>query len=158
MEIVKIPHLQKQEYDRLIAENYVCRIAFSGEKCPYIAPFMYVFDGRFLYFISTKYGKKIELFRNNPAVAVEIERYADNLSTYMFVTLRGSLEEVTRNETKQEIKQSFVRMLEGRNISPKILAALGHDPAGPPEAIVREDRSLVWKLTRVQEIVALKNT
>lgn len=158
MEIVKIPRLQKHEYDRLIKESYVCRIAFNGEKYPYIAPFVYVFDGRYLYFISTKYGKKIELFRNNPAVAVEIERYADNLSTYMFVTLRGSLEEVTRDETKQEIKKSFVKMLKGRNISSKILAALGHDPAGPPEAIVSEDRSLVWKLTRVQEIVALKNT
>lgn len=158
MEIVKIPRLQKHEYDRLIKESYVCRIAFNGEKYPYIAPFVYVFDGRYLYFISTKYGKKIELFRNNPAVAVEIERYADNLSTYMFVTLRGSLEEVTRDETKQEIKKSFVKMLKGRNISSKILAALGHDPAGPPEAIISEDRSLVWKLTRVQEIVALKNT
>lgn len=158
MEIVKIPRLQKHEYDRLIKESYVCRIAFNGEKYPYIAPFVYVFDGRYLYFISTKYGKKIELFRNNPAVAVEIERYADNLSTYMFVTLRGSLEEVTRDETKQEIKKSFVKMLKGRNISSKILAALGHDPTGPPEAIVSEDRSLVWKLTRVQEIVALKNT
>ena len=42
------------------------RIAFQGEKYPYIAPFLYVFDGSFLYFLSTKYGKKIEYFRKSP--------------------------------------------------------------------------------------------
>jgi nitroimidazol reductase NimA-like FMN-containing flavoprotein (pyridoxamine 5'-phosphate oxidase superfamily) len=158
MEIVKIPRLQKQDYDRLIEENCVCRIAFQGEKYPYIAPFMYIFDGRFLYFISTKYGKKIMLFQKSPMVAVEIEDYAEDLSAYMFVTLRGSLEEVERDETKRRIKKNFVEMLRKRSLSPHIMAALGHDPRDPLEAIVREDRSMVWKLTGVEEIVALKNT
>ncbi len=158
MEIIRIPHLQKQEYDRLITENHICRIAFQGERYPYIAPFLYVFDGRYLYFISTRYGKKIELFRKNPAVAVEIEHYAKDLSEYTFVTLRGFLEEVAADTAKKTIKQTFAEMLRARNLSPKIMAALGHDPGDPPEALVREDRSLVWKLTGVKEIVALKNT
>lgn len=157
MKIVKIPRLQKQEYDRLIHENYVCRIAFQGERYPYIAPFLYVFDGRYLYFISTKYGKKIELFRKSPAVAVEIEHYADDLSAFMFVTLRGSLEEVGGDEEKRRIKQNFAEMLKKRSLSAHIMAALGHDPREPVEALVREDRSMVWKLTGVDEIVALKN-
>jgi nitroimidazol reductase NimA-like FMN-containing flavoprotein (pyridoxamine 5'-phosphate oxidase superfamily) len=157
MEIVKIPRMQKQEYDRLIHENHICRIAFQGEDGPYIAPFMYIFDGRYLYFLSTRYGKKIGLFRKNPSVAVEIEQYARDLSTYTFVTLRGCLEEVAGKETKRSIKERFAAMLRERNLSASIMAALGHDPRDPPEALVREDRTMVWKLTGVREIVALKN-
>jgi len=43
MEIVKIPRMDKEEYDTLIGKGYICRIAFQGEKYPYIAPFLYVF-------------------------------------------------------------------------------------------------------------------
>lgn len=39
MEITKIPHMKKEEYDRLISENYVCRIAFKGGSYPYIRTF-----------------------------------------------------------------------------------------------------------------------
>jgi len=41
MEIVKIPRMEKQDYDTLITEGYVSRIAFMGEKYPYIAPFLH---------------------------------------------------------------------------------------------------------------------
>lgn len=156
MEIVKIPRMKKQEYDRVIEENHVCRIAFLGPEYPYIAPFMYVFDGRYIYFLSTKYGKKIDLFRSEPSVAVEIERYAPDLSSYTFVTLQGRLEEVADDE-KKGIKESFAAMIRNRSLSANILAALGHEPNDPPEALVREDRTMVWRLTNVREIVALKN-
>jgi hypothetical protein len=76
----------------------------------------------------------------------------------MLVPLRDSFEEVTRNEMIQEIKKSFVRKLNERTISPQFPAALGHDPAGPPEAVVCEDRSLVWKMTGLEKIVTLKNS
>ncbi|MCE7697644.1 MAG: pyridoxamine 5'-phosphate oxidase family protein, partial [Methanobacterium paludis] len=88
MDILKIPIMNKREYDELINEQYISRIAFKG-KYPYIAPFMYVFNGKSLYFLSTKYGKKIQLFRKNPKVAIEIEKYADDLSEFRFVTLQG---------------------------------------------------------------------
>jgi nitroimidazol reductase NimA-like FMN-containing flavoprotein (pyridoxamine 5'-phosphate oxidase superfamily) len=60
--------MDKKDYDKLISEGYVCRIAFQGEKYPYIAPFLYVFDGSFLYFLSTKYGKKLEYFRKRSTI------------------------------------------------------------------------------------------
>jgi hypothetical protein len=62
MNIHKVPLMTKKEYDELIKERYVSRIGFKGEY-PYIAPFIYVFDGNFLYFLSTKYGKKIRRFQ-----------------------------------------------------------------------------------------------
>jgi len=72
-DVFKMPRMGKAEYDRLVEEQYVCRIAFKGEKHPYIAPFLYVFDGRFIYFLSTNYGKKVQHFLDNPFVTVEIE-------------------------------------------------------------------------------------
>jgi len=68
-----MPNMGKQEYDRLILEQYIARIVFKGEKYPYIAPFLYVFDGKYLYFLSTRYGKKLKYFRQNPYVTVKLK-------------------------------------------------------------------------------------
>jgi nitroimidazol reductase NimA-like FMN-containing flavoprotein (pyridoxamine 5'-phosphate oxidase superfamily) len=68
------------------------RIAFEGESRPYIALYFYVFDGKFIYFLSTKkYGRKIEQFRRNPLVTVEVEKYSPDLSNFSFVTIPGRL-------------------------------------------------------------------
>ena len=93
LKILKIPFMSKKEYDAFINQQYLCRIAFKGEY-PYIAPFLYVFDGDFIYFLSTKYGKKVELLQKDPQVAVEIEHYESDMSSYRFVTLRGQINEV----------------------------------------------------------------
>jgi len=157
MDILKIPRMEKDEYDRLIKENYVSRIAFKGTSYPYVAPFLYVFDGHNLFFLSTKYGKKIQYFNENPDVAVEIERISPDLSSYTFVTLLGKLVEVTDRAEGRRVRQQFVNMIKTRGLSSNVVAALGHSPAEPLESIVNENRSLVWKLDKVEEIVALKN-
>ncbi len=155
-EVEKIPSMEKREYDRLIEEEHVCRIAFKGDKYPYVAPFVYVFDGRFMYFLSTKYGKKIEFFLKDPHVSVEVERYAPDLSSYRFVTLRGRLDEVGDPEEKRRVRMGFVDLIRRRNLSRNVLLALGHSPADPLDSIVEEERSLIWKLVDVQKIVGLK--
>jgi len=157
MDLLKIPRMEKEEYDRLIKENYVSRIAFKGDSYPYVAPFLYVFDGHHLFFLSTKYGKKIKYFNENPNVAVEIERLSPDLSSYTFVTLLGELVEVTDRTEGQRVRQQFVDLIKTRGLSSNVVAALGHSPTEPLESIVNENRSLVWKLDRVEEIVALKN-
>jgi nitroimidazol reductase NimA-like FMN-containing flavoprotein (pyridoxamine 5'-phosphate oxidase superfamily) len=149
--------MKKSDYDQLIKEECICRIAFKGESHPYIAPFLYVFDGSFLYFLSTKYGKKLEYFRKSPYVSVEIERYSKDLSSYMFVTLQGYLEEVHDSIEKKVVREKFVDLIVARDLSCNILAALGHSPEDPPAAIAEEERSLVWKLVGVKDLVALKN-
>lgn len=157
MEIVKIPKMKKEEYDALITDGYVARIAFQGNKYPYIAPFLYVFDGTFLYFLSTKYGRKNELFKKSPYVSVEIEKYTEDLSCYTFVTMQGYLVQEEDSIQKKVVRKMFVDMIEERALSPNILAALGHKPGEPIEAIASEERSNIWKLTGVVDIVALKN-
>lgn len=155
--IVKIPRLKREEYDELIKEQFVSRVIFKGDTYPYIAPFLYVFDGRYIYFLPTNYGKKIEYFRKNPRVAVEIERYSEDLSGYKFVVLFGRLEEVEDKQKKREVKNSFVDLIKNKNLSTNIMKALGHSPDEPPESIVKEERNLVWKLVDVEDIMGFKS-
>ena len=157
MDIIKIPQMKKEEYDELIREGYVSRIAFQGEKYPYIAPFMYVFDGSFLYFLSTKYGRKNDLFKKSPYVSVEVERYSEDMSCYTFVTMQGRLVQEDDAINKKKVRKMFLDLIRDHALSHNVLAALGHDPADPIESILEEERSNIWKLTGVTDIVALKN-
>lgn len=157
MDILKIPSMKRKEYDAFIAAQYVSRIAFKGDY-PYIAPFLYVFNGKFIYFLSTKYGKKVELAKSDPQVAVEIEDYSSDMSDYRFVTLQGRINEVDKISEKLKVRQMFVELIKKNNLSPTVLAALGHSPEDPLESLLEEERSTVWKLVDVQEIVALKSS
>lgn len=158
MSIVKIPQMNKKEYDKLINENYISRIAFKGDDFPYIAPFMYIFDENeeFLYFLSTNYGKKIDLIKKNPNVAVEIEKYTPDMSKYQFITIQGRITKINE-KLQSEIKEKFVEMIKDRKLSNKVLAALGYSPDESPDTILNGEMTLVWKLVDVDNIVALKN-
>lgn len=158
MNIFKIPRMEKDEYDRLIQDNYICRIAFKGDSFPYIAPFLYSFDGKYLYFLPTRYGRKIDYFHQNPNVSVEIEYYSSDFSSYKFISLQGVLEEINDNDEKQRVRSDFVNLIKKRNLSSNVLAALGYMASDSPEIIIQEDRNMVWRLTGVKEIIALKNT
>ncbi|MCK9578049.1 pyridoxamine 5'-phosphate oxidase family protein [bacterium] len=158
MNIFKIPRMKKEEYDRLINDNYICRIAFKGDEFPYVAPFLYSFDGRYLYFLPTRYGRKIDYFHKDPHVSVEIECYSDDFSSYKFISLQGVLEEIENNDEKKRVRSSFVDLIRKRNLSSNVLAALGYSASDSPEIITQEDRNMVWRLSNVKEIIALKNT
>ncbi len=155
MEPIKIPRMEKNEYDQLIAEEYISRIAFKGEKHPHIAPFFYVFDGKFMYFLATKYGKKIRYFQQNPYVSVEVEKYSKDFSNYCFVTLLGRLVEVKDANEKKTIHKKFINLINEKNLSRNIHIAFGYSPEDPIEAIVRGKRTLIWKLVDVKDIIGL---
>ncbi|HWQ68162.1 MAG TPA: pyridoxamine 5'-phosphate oxidase family protein [Methanospirillum sp.] len=157
MDPQKIPKMPKEEYDALIKRQYVSRIAFKGTEHPYIAPFMYVFDGKYLYFLSSNYGRKMEYFKQDPKVSVEIEDYCPDLSAFTFVSLQGFLEEVQDPSQKLKVRSQFVDMIKTNQLSSRVLTAFGHTAQDEPEVIVREERSAVWKLVGVKDIVALKN-
>ena len=157
MDPVKIPRMTKPEYDALIERQCVSRISFGACEHPYIAPFMYVFDKKYLYFLSTKYGRKMEYFAKNPKVSVEIEEYAPDMSVFSFVSLQGTLEEVKDPAGKKKVRQQFVEMVARKSSRPMYSppSATGQDDR--PDVLVNEERSLVWKLVGVKDIVALKN-
>jgi len=154
-----MPRMEKAEFDRLVMEQYICRIAFKGEKHPYIAPFLYVFDGKFMYFLSTKYGRKVQYFRDNPRVCVEIEHFSPDLSSFSFVALPGRLMEVDDAEKKRAVRESFVRLIKSKGLSPNVLSALGHSPQEPVEVLLEAEKSSVWQLVgvKVEDILGLKS-
>lgn len=149
--------MEKDEYDALIHNRFMARIAFQGDKYPYISPFLYIFDGKHLYFLSTKYGKKIELFKKCPYVSVEIDQYAEDLSYYRFVTLQGYIEVVLDSIEKKLIRAQFLELIEDNHLSNNILTALGHSQSEGPDSICSEERSQVWRLNGVRNLIALKN-
>ncbi|HOV51366.1 MAG TPA: pyridoxamine 5'-phosphate oxidase family protein [Methanothrix sp.] len=159
MDIFKMPRMERAEFDRLVEEQYICRIAFKGEKHPYIAPFLYVFDGKFMYFLSTKYGRKVQYFRDNPRVCVEIEHYSPDLSAFSFVALPGRLMEVDDGDKKRAVREMFVRLIKSRALSQNVLSALGHFPHEPVEVLLEAEKSSVWQLVevKVEEILGLKS-
>ncbi|GAB6055138.1 hypothetical protein JCM15415_04540 [Methanobacterium movens] len=58
---------------------------------------------------------------------------------------------------KKEIRSKFAELIKDRELSKKIMAALGHDPDDPLACLVEMECSFVWKLVDVKEIIALKN-
>jgi len=156
--IVKLPKMSKKEYDKLISKQYLCRVAFKGDKYPYIAPLLYIFDGNYMYFLSTNYGKKISFFREYPYVLVEIEEYEKDFSDFSFMVLSGKLVQINDETEDTKIRREFINMMKKRNLSKNILIALGHSPEDPLDSLVNEKRSLVWKLTDVEEIKAFKKS
>jgi nitroimidazol reductase NimA-like FMN-containing flavoprotein (pyridoxamine 5'-phosphate oxidase superfamily) len=157
MVLVKIPKMTKEEYDELISNGFLSRIAFKGDEYPYIAPFLYVFDGKYMYFLPTKYGKKIKHFHNNPNVVVEIENYSDDFSFYAFVSLSGTLEEVTDPQQKNTVRQMFIQKIKEKGLSNNIMAALGNSTDESFEVIKDQETTLVWKFVNVKKITGLKN-
>jgi hypothetical protein len=67
------------------------------------------------------------------------------------------LEEVKDPSQKKKVREQFVGMIAKNRLSPRVLTALGHNPNDSPDVIVREERTMVWKLVEVKDSVALKN-
>ena len=113
------------------------------------------FDGKFLYFLATKCGRKN--VSSGSTCNLRWIRIFRDLSCYTFVTMQGYLVQLEDAIEKKIIREKFVSMIKAHNLSKNILAALGHKPEEPIEAIASEERSNIWKLTGVTDIVALKN-
>jgi len=113
-----------------------------------------------MYFLSTKYGKKVQNFIQNPSVTVEVEKYTSDRSNFAFVAIPGRLEEVQDPEIKNIVRQKFVELIKKKNLSSNMLSALEHSPDEPIEALLTEERNNVWKLAgvNVRAILGLKHS
>ncbi len=72
---VEMPKMKENEIEQVIREQFLCRIAFKDDLQPYIAPFQYAYVKGILYFHFTDYGKKMNFFKQETPVCVEIEQY-----------------------------------------------------------------------------------
>ena len=124
MTVFRLPRMSKNEIKDLISEQFLCRIAFVGERYPHIAPFQYVLLNGALYFHFTDYGRKMKLLKSGKRVCVEIEKYESDMSEFKFVTLKGRLKIVT---DPMEREDAINKMTEHgrRMLSKNFLAAHG---------------------------------
>ena len=151
-----MPKMNEKEIEKLISEQFLCRIAFRGVDSPYIAPFQYVVVDGSLYFHFTDYGKKMSFFKQKTPVCVEIERYTSNLSEYEFVVLSGNLELV---ENQEERRRVIVKMAElgKQQLSPKFLVAHGFPQGSDWSDFSIDQPILIIKLDDVKEKTGLKS-
>jgi len=148
--------MTENEIEKLVSEQFLCRIAFRGDAQPYIAPFQYAVVDGVLYFHFTDYGKKMSFFKQKTPVCVEIERYTPNLSEYEFVVLTGNLKVV---ENREERKKAIKKMAEvGKQIlSPNFLVAHGFSQGSDWSALTADKPILILRLDEVREKTGLKS-
>jgi len=154
MSIVKLPQMERKRVEELIKHQVLCRIAFSDEEYPYIAPFQFAFIDGNLYFHFTRYGKKIGLIKQNNRVAVELETYEPDLRQYSFVVFRGELQEVTDSEEKTKVLTQMAKVGSER-LSTNFLAAHGLKKSDGWHALPTEKNLAIMKLTNIVETIAL---
>ncbi len=156
MTLVKLPRMRESEIKTLLQEQMLCRIAFKGDKHPYIAPFQYILMDGSLYFHFTDYGKKVRLLEKDNRVCVEIEKYRPDLVEYNFVVFRGELEVVQDAHERAKVIKRFAD--EGKQkLSPNFLAAHGVRKDAGWSALNPERPMVIVKLKNVVETIGLKS-
>jgi nitroimidazol reductase NimA-like FMN-containing flavoprotein (pyridoxamine 5'-phosphate oxidase superfamily) len=151
-----MPRMKENEIDRLVREQFLCRIAFGGDLQPYIAPFQYVVINDTLYFHFTDYGKKMSFFKQGTPVCVEIERYTPNLSEYQFVVLSGKLKLVDDHEERRKAVKKMGEVGK-QKLSPHFLVAHGFSQGSDWDAFTPDEPILIIKLDEVTEKIGLKS-
>jgi len=148
--------MKKNEVEKLIEGQFLCRIAFRGDDYPYIAPFQYVFMNGTLYFHFTAYGRKMKLVEKEKQVCVEIEQYKPDLSQYMFVTLKGKLGIVRDSAERAEVIRRM-RELGKERLSRNFLAAHGFKINEGWDSLTAEKPLVIVKLEQLVEESGLKS-
>ena len=156
MTLVKLPKMDGEEINNLLKNQLLCRIAFKGDKYPYMAPFQYVLMHGSLYFHFTDYGKKMKLLDKDKRVCVEIEKYRSDLSEYNFVVLRGELEVLNDSDERDNL---INRMAEDGKLklSTNFLAAHGFKKEEGWDSFTPEKPIVIVKLKKVTEKIGLKS-
>jgi len=148
--------MEKFEIEKLLQEQMLCRIAFKGDKYPYMAPFQYVLMDGFLYFHFTDYGRKMRLLEKDKRVCVEIEKYRPDLSEYNFVVFRGELRLVRDPQERAEVINRIAE--EGKQkLSTNFLAAHGFKKEEGWSSFTPDKPVMIVKLERVTEKIGLKS-
>ena len=149
--IIKLSTMSRQEIEKIISAQILCRIAFKGADYPYIAPFQYVYMDGVLYFHFTDYGRKMKMLKEDNRVCVEIEKLSPDLSDYFFVTLRGRLSLVEDSEERNSVIRRMAE--EGKQkLSPNFLAAHGLKSDEGWSSFTPEKPLVILKLDTVEEM------
>ena len=64
--------IAKEEIEKILHGNKICRIALARNNIPYIFPMNYGFSNNAIYLHSASDSTKLDIIRENPAVCFEI--------------------------------------------------------------------------------------
>ena len=154
MSIVKLPKMEREMVEKLLKQQVICRIAFRGDKYPYMAPFQYAYIDGNLYFHFTRYGKKMKLIEQDSRVAVEIETYKPDLRQYCFVVFRGELEIVPNSEERTRAINCMASV-GAEKLSTNFLAAHGLKNTDGWASLSPGKPFIIVKLKEIVETIAL---
>ncbi|HME51908.1 MAG TPA: pyridoxamine 5'-phosphate oxidase family protein [Candidatus Lokiarchaeia archaeon] len=153
----KLEAMTPKEIKELVSTMYLSRIAFKGDKFPYIAPFQYVYMNGTLYFHFAAYGRKMEYLADDPDVCVEIENYNSDMSQYQFVTFCGTLEIVHEPIEKEEVVRALADAANQALFSKKFLAAHGFNSDMEWNSFQGNQAFEVIKLVNITKITGLRS-
>jgi uncharacterized protein len=88
-----IRELSLPQCTTLIPENRLARLACSSANQPYLVPIFYAYDDRSTYSF-TMPGRKLDMMRSNPQVALLVEEKGFETRTWKSVVAEGRFEEL----------------------------------------------------------------
>ena len=94
--------MSHSEMHDLLDKQLLCRITFHDDPYPYTLPMEYYYFGDTMYFHFTTSGRKIDLWKKNPNVTVEVDWHNSDMSDYKSVIIRGTLVSVD-NPTERNL-------------------------------------------------------
>lgn len=153
-EVFKLPPMTKQEVGRLLESSRICRMALNDSPQPYIIPLDYVYVNGRMYFHFANYGRKVDLFKKDPHVSVEVDRYNDAITEYESVTLMGTLALVTDPAEKRMATEALISRIDSRGGKENVAARHGFESMD--QGTLSSERSMVLRLD-VVDYVALKS-
>jgi len=153
-EVYRLPSMSKAEVDRLLKHGRICRMALNDSPQPYIIPLDYVYVNGKLYFHFADYGKKMELFKKDPHVSVEVDRFNDGITEYESVTLLGTLVKVTDTIEKKVASGALISTIDNRGGEKNVAARHGYEEMD--EKALVAPGSVVLRLD-VNDFIALKS-
>jgi nitroimidazol reductase NimA-like FMN-containing flavoprotein (pyridoxamine 5'-phosphate oxidase superfamily) len=153
-EVYRLPSMTDEETDTLLRSQRICRMALNDRPQPYIIPLDYVYMDHKMYFHFANYGKKIQLFDNDPHVSVEVDKYNEDVSKYCSVTLMGRLVKVSDQQEKNRVSEALLNRIDAGGKESNVAARHGYEKLN--DKTLSSSSSLLFRLD-VDQYVALKS-
>ena len=120
--------LSREEVDAFLEGQRVARLGCHADGATYVVPVIYAYDGESVYAVTTL-GRKIEMMRANPRVAVEVDEYdTDGRGSWRSVIADGTYEELGGDDVRtalELLRERFARAsgrtAEARPLGPTVV-------------------------------------
>lgn len=104
--MLKVEDMSQAEMQELLERQSVGHLGCAHDGRPYVVPMNYAFDGKNLYFFTTK-GMKTHFIESNPEVCMQVEEVVDS-SHWRSVMVIGRAELLTNTEEVQHAMQHIL--------------------------------------------------